>query len=141
METGKYRMRETFQKQRFFFLGWPGLTRVNSSDPWPACYTGSITGLGLKTMLERTEYDLSKINWLRGVILLILIVLVPWGRFPLCHTFIRPILFFQDQISILIVSYVTTWSRGSHHHPFELGLRLISVVLKCLSYSIKKPTP
>ena len=69
------------------------------------------------------------------------VVLVPWGRFPLCHTFIRPILFFQDQISILIVSYVTTWSRGSHHHPFELGLRLISVVLKCLSYSIKKPTP
>jgi len=60
------------------------------------------------SVLERTESDLSKINWLRGVILLNPIVLVPWGRFPLCHTPIRPISTFRDQISILIVSCVIT---------------------------------
>jgi len=73
------------------------------------------------SVLERIESDLSKINWLRGVILLNPIVLVPWGRFPLCHTPIRPILAFRDQISILIVGYVTTWSRGSHQLVLELG--------------------
>ena len=66
------------------------------------------------SVLERTEFDLSKINWIRCVILLNPIVLVPWGRFLLCHTPIRPILAFRDQISILIVGCVTTWSRGSH---------------------------
>ena len=66
------------------------------------------------SVLERTESDLSKINWLLGVILLNPVVLVPWGRFPLCHTPIRPISAFRDQISILIVGYVTTWSWGSH---------------------------
>jgi hypothetical protein len=60
------------------------------------------------SVLERTESDLSKINWFRGVILLNPIVLVPWGRFPLCHTPIRPISAFQDQISILIVGCVIT---------------------------------
>jgi hypothetical protein len=45
----------------------------------------------LSSVLERTESHLSKINWLRGIILLIPIVLVPWGRFSLCHTPIRPI--------------------------------------------------
>jgi hypothetical protein len=44
----------------------------------------------------------------------ITIVLVPWEKFLLCYTFIRPISTFRDQISILIVGYVTTWSRGSH---------------------------
>jgi len=44
----------------------------------------------------------------------ITIVLVPWEKFLLCYTFIRPISAFWDQISILIVGYVTTWSRGSH---------------------------
>jgi hypothetical protein len=62
------------------------------------------------SVLERAESDLSKINWLRGVILLNPIVLVPWGRFPLCHTPIRPISAFQDQSSILIMGCVTTWS-------------------------------
>ena len=52
-------------------------------------------------VLERTESDLSKINWLRGVILLLPIVLVPWGRFPLCHTPIRPILAFPGSDFIL----------------------------------------
>ena len=66
------------------------------------------------SVLERTEFDLSKINWLGGVILLIPIMLVPWGRFPLCHTPIRPISAFRDQISILIVGCITTWSRGSY---------------------------
>jgi hypothetical protein len=66
------------------------------------------------SVLEQTESDLSKINWLRGVILLNPIVLVPWGRFSLCHTPIRPISAFRDQVSILIVGCVTTWSRGSH---------------------------
>jgi len=66
------------------------------------------------------ELNLSKINWLRGVILLIPIVLVPWGTFPLCHTPIRPILAFQNQISILIVGCVTTWSRDLHQLVSEL---------------------
>ena len=72
-------------------------------------------------VLERTESDLSKINWLRGIVLLIPIVLVPWGRFPLCHTLMTPILVFRNQISILIVGCVTTWSRGSHQLVSELG--------------------
>jgi hypothetical protein len=72
-------------------------------------------------VLERTESDLSKINWLRDVILLIPIVLVSWGRFPLCHTSIRHILALQDQISILIVGCVTTWSRDSHQLVSKLG--------------------
>jgi len=58
-------------------------------------------------VLEQTESNLSKINWLFSVFLLIPIVLVPWGRFSLCHTPIRPIFAFRDQISILIVGYVT----------------------------------
>ena len=53
------------------------------------------------SVLERTESDLSKINWLRGVILLLPIVLVPWGRFPLCHTPIRPISAFPGSDLIL----------------------------------------
>jgi len=73
------------------------------------------------SVLERTESDLSKINWLRGVILLNPIVLVPWSRFPLCYTHIRPISAFRDQISILIVGCVTTWSLGSHQLVSELG--------------------
>jgi hypothetical protein len=60
------------------------------------------------SVLERTESDLLKINWLRGVILLIPIVLVPWGRFSLCHAPIRPISTFRDHITILIVGYVIT---------------------------------
>jgi len=63
----------------------------------------------------------TKINWLRGVILLNPIVLVPWGKFSLCHTPIRSISAFRDQISILIVGCVTTWSRGSHQLVSELG--------------------
>jgi hypothetical protein len=73
------------------------------------------------SVFEQTESDLSKINWLRGVIILNPIVLVPWGRFPLCYTPIRPISAFWDQISILIVGCVTTWSRGSHQLVSELG--------------------
>jgi hypothetical protein len=72
------------------------------------------------SVLERTESDLSKINWLRGVILLIPIVLVPWDKFSLCHTPIRPISAFQNQISILIVGCVTTWSRDLHQLVSEL---------------------
>ena len=49
-----------------------------------------------------------KINWLRDVILLIPIALVPWGRFPLYHTPIRPISACWDQITILIVDCVIT---------------------------------
>jgi hypothetical protein len=36
----------------YFFLGWPGLTRVNPSDPWPDHLTGSMTGSGFKTMVK-----------------------------------------------------------------------------------------
>ena len=36
------------------------------------------------------------------------IVLVSWNRFLMCHTPIKPLLAFKDQISILIVGYVNT---------------------------------
>jgi len=86
------------------------------------------------SVLERTESDLSKINWLRGVILLNPIVLVPWGRFPLCHTPIRPISAFRDQISILIVGCVTTWSWGSYQMvPWNMFLLLYHTRIWSLS--------
>ena len=69
------------------------------------------------SVLEQTESDLLKINWLRDVILLLPIVLVPWGRFPLYHTPIKPISTFRDQILFFVVGCVTTWLRGSHHIP------------------------
>ena len=34
------------------------------------------------------------------------IMLMHWGRFSLCHTHIKPLSAFQDQISIFIVGYV-----------------------------------
>jgi hypothetical protein len=43
------------------------------------------------------------------------IVLVPWSRFLLCHTFIISISAFRDQISILIVGCVTMWLWDLHH--------------------------
>jgi len=76
--------------------------------------------------------DLSKINWLRDVILLNLIVLVPWGKFSLCHTPIRPISAFRDQISLLIVGCVTTWSRGSHQLAFGLSPNLDKSSMFCV---------
>ena len=42
-------------------------------------------------VLEQTDFNSLKIIWLRVIILLIPIVLVPWGRFPLCHTPLIPI--------------------------------------------------
>ena len=56
--------------------------------------------------LNELNLTYRRINWLRGVIQLIPIVLVPWDRFPLCHTPIKPILAFRDEISILIVGCV-----------------------------------
>ena len=79
------------------------------------------------SVLERTESDLSKINWLRGVILLNPIVLVPWGKFPLCHTPIIPISAFRDQISILIVGCVITRFASFHYLKFE---KLAALLLK-----------
>ena len=38
------------------------------------------------------------------------------NRITLCHTPIRPFLVFWDQISILIVGCVTTWSWGLHQY-------------------------
>jgi 4-amino-4-deoxy-L-arabinose transferase-like glycosyltransferase len=38
-------------------------------------------------VLERTKSDLLKINWLRGIILLIPIVLVPWAMSHSYHTY------------------------------------------------------
>jgi hypothetical protein len=61
------------------------------------------------SVLEWTEFDLSKINCLRGVIQLILIALVPWDRFSLCHT------------PMLIMGCVTTWSRGSYYKERKRG--------------------
>ena len=95
------------------------------------------------SVLEWTESDLSKINWLRGIILLNPIVLVPWGRFPLCHTPIIPISAFRNQISILIVGCVTMWSRGSHqartHYMFQMVHWLdprkgIERVIECIGF-------
>ena len=42
------------------------------------------------------------------------IELVSWNKFLLCYTHIRSILAFRNQISILIVDCVTTWSQDSH---------------------------
>jgi hypothetical protein len=72
------------------------------------------------SVLERTKSDLLKINWFRGVILLNPMVLVPWGKFPLCHTPIRPISAFRDQISILIVGCVITRFASIPFHPLLL---------------------
>jgi hypothetical protein len=52
------------------------------------------------------------------------IVLVSWDRFLLCHAPIKPLLAFQDQISILIVSCITMWFRGCNsinEHSFVHG--------------------
>ena len=46
---------------------------------------------------------------------LISIVLVPCDRFPLCHTPIRPLSAFWDQISILIVSCMIIRFASSNH--------------------------
>jgi len=46
-------------------------------------------------------------------------VLVHWDKFPLCHTPMRSLLTFYDQISILIVDCATIWSRDSHHSPIR----------------------
>jgi len=54
------------------------------------------------------------------------IVLVSWGKFSLCHTLIRPISAFWDQISILIVGCVTMWSQGSHQLISRLRNKVIS---------------
>jgi hypothetical protein len=61
----------------------------------------------------------------------ILIVLVSWSIFSLCHTPIRPILAFWDHISILIVGCVTTWSWGLHQG--EWGYLVLVVFLLSLS--------
>jgi hypothetical protein len=51
------------------------------------------------SVLERTESDLSKINWFRDIILLHSnSVDALWETFSLHHTPIRSILAFQDQI-------------------------------------------
>ena len=83
------------------------------------------------SVLERTESDLSKINWLRAVILLNPIVSVPRGRFSLCHTLIRPISAFRDQISILIVGCVTT-SYPSVIFVFFCSFKFFSVCVHLL---------
>ena len=60
------------------------------------------------------------------------IVLVPWSKFLLCHTPIRPISAFQDQISVLIMDCMTAWSRSSHHFClmiFRLQLQLCVLVM------------
>jgi hypothetical protein len=55
----------------------------------------------------------------RGIVWLHSNKVVPWGKFLLCHTPIRPLSAFQDQISILIVGCV--WSQGSHHNMLPLS--------------------
>jgi hypothetical protein len=51
-----------------FFLGWPGSTRVNPSDPWSDHCTGSMTGSGFKTMfvLEKNA-QLLVYKWLKSL--------------------------------------------------------------------------
>jgi hypothetical protein len=61
----------------------------------------------ISLVLEWTEFDLSKIHWLRGVIRHHSNS-APWGRFSLCRTPIRPLLAFHNQILILIVGSVIT---------------------------------
>jgi len=57
------------------------------------------------------------------------IVLVPWDRFSLYHTSIRPILAFQDHISILIVGCVTTLSGDSQN--YQITITIIIMHLDC----------
>jgi hypothetical protein len=87
-----------FNELQYNLQVWQGFINVSESFS----YKDSLFILGVfneglvvfndkLVILERTEFDLSKINWFRGVILLNPIVLVSWGRFPLCHTPIRPI--------------------------------------------------
>ena len=63
-------------------------------------------------VLERTEFDLSKINWLRDVILLIPIALVPWGRFSLGYTPIRPKINWLRGVILLIPIVLVPWIRS-----------------------------
>jgi hypothetical protein len=87
-----------FNELQYNLQVWQGFINVSESFS----YKDSLFILGVfneglvvfndkLVILERTEFDLSKINCFRGVILLNPIVLVSWGRFPLCHTPIRPI--------------------------------------------------
>jgi hypothetical protein len=74
----------------------------------------------------------------------ILIVLVPWSKFLLCHTPIRSFSALQDQISILIMGCMTTWSRGSHKLVSKLGYEIwsypfiscIFVFVFCVNFSL-----
>ena len=88
------------------------------------------------SVLERNESDLSKVNWLRGVILLISIVLVPWGRFSLCHTPIRPISAFPGSNLNLdcglrdpvITRFASPFTSNNFLINFQRGLELIRIV-------------
>jgi hypothetical protein len=112
-------------------------------------------------ILKKTEFDFSKINWLRGIIILHSNSVVALGKVPLCHNPIRPLLTFQDQISILIVGCMTTWLQGLHYlvseqgfenksYPFEISVFLLFVKFfqclhqssssLCLRHTIKKIT-
>jgi hypothetical protein len=82
-------------------------------------------------VLEWTESDLSKINWLWASFYIISIVLVPWTGFSLCHTPIRPISSFHNQISILIMGCVTMWSRGSHNFYLPGSTSIPSTEMTC----------
>ena len=66
------RERETFQKAEGFFF--PELTRadpINPSNLWPAYYTGSTTGLGLKTMHVTLHLLFPAWSWFEALIWLL----------------------------------------------------------------------
>jgi hypothetical protein len=98
------------------------------------------------SVLERNESDLSKVNWLRDVILLISIVLVPWGRFSLCHTPIRPISTFPGSNLNLdcglrdhvITRFASPFTSNNFLINFQRGLELIRIVKKDFGLFIKK---
>jgi len=59
-------------------------------------------------IFERTKPTYQKLTSFVALFDLISIMIVPWDKFSLCHTLIRLLSAFQDQISILIMGCVIT---------------------------------
>jgi hypothetical protein len=76
--------------------------------------------------LNELKLTYQRLNGFMALFDFIPIVLVSWNKFLLCHTPIKPLLAFKDQISILIVGYMNTWSRGSYQLESEQGSKNMS---------------
>jgi len=65
--------------------------------------------------LNKLNLTYQRLNDFVALFDFISIVLMSWDKFLLCHTPIKFLSAFQDQISILIVSCMTTWTWDLHH--------------------------